>query len=80
MIWLGVVDEKSPIQRSTLEEFVQFQQEIQGIVMSIFLQDKSLQDTLQKCLNDECAHAYTKDFFDNVLTQVTTKPLLETCT
>jgi hypothetical protein len=46
--------------------------------MSIFLQDKSLQDTLQKCLNDECAHAYTKDFFDNVLTQVTTKPLLET--
>jgi hypothetical protein len=43
VIWLGVVDEKSPIQKSMLEELVQFQQEIQGIIMSIFLQDKSLQ-------------------------------------
>jgi hypothetical protein len=32
---------------------------------------------LQKCLNDEHAHTYTKDFFEDVLAQATTKPLLE---
>ncbi len=78
VIWLFVVDDESLLQRSTLEELVQFQQEIQGVIMSTFPQDKSLQDNLQKSLNDERAHAYTKDFFENVLAQATTKPLLET--
>jgi hypothetical protein len=45
--------------------------------MSTFPQDKSFQDNLQKCLNNERANAYTKDFFKNVLAQATTKPLLE---
>jgi hypothetical protein len=45
--------------------------------MSSFLRDKSLQDNLQKRFNDENAHAYIKDFFENVLAQATTKPLLE---
>jgi hypothetical protein len=78
VIWLFVVDDESLLQRSTLEELVQFQQEIQGVIMSTFPQDKSLQDNLQKCLNDERAHAYTKGFFENVLAQATTKPLFET--
>ncbi len=72
------MDDESFRQRSTLEELVQFQQEIQGVIMSTFPQDKSLQDNLQKCLNNEHAHAYTKDFFENVLAQATTKPLFET--
>ncbi|KAH8934821.1 hypothetical protein BDL97_18G104500 [Sphagnum fallax] len=78
VIWLFVVDDESLLQRSTLDELVQFQQEIQGVIMSTFPQDKSLQDNLQKCLNDERAQVLNKDFFENVLAQVTTKPLLET--
>jgi hypothetical protein len=45
--------------------------------MSTFPSDKSRQDNLQKCFKNERVHAYTKDFFEDVLAQATTKPLLE---
>jgi hypothetical protein len=78
MIWLFTMDDESLPQRSTLEELVQFQQEIQAVIMSTFPEDKSLRDNLQKYLNDERAFEYNKDFLEKVLAQVTTKPLLET--
>ncbi|KAH9546822.1 hypothetical protein CY35_11G001100 [Sphagnum magellanicum] len=78
MIWLFTMDDESLPQRSTLEELVQFQQETQAVIMSTFPEDKSLQDNLQKYLNDERAFEYNKDFLEKVLAQVTMKPLLET--
>jgi hypothetical protein len=79
MIWLFTMDDESLPQRSTLEELVRFQQEIQAVIMSTFPEDKSVQDNLQKYLNDERAFEYNKDFLEKVLAQVTMKPLLETC-
>jgi hypothetical protein len=78
MIWLFTMDDESLPQRSTLEELVRFQQETQAVIMSTFPENKSLQDNLQKYLNDERAFEYNKDFLEKVLAQVTMKPLLET--
>jgi hypothetical protein len=78
MIWIYSIDDESLPQRSTLEELVQFQQEIHVVIISTFPENKSLQNNLQKYLNDERAFEYNKDFLEKVLAQVTMKPLLET--
>jgi hypothetical protein len=44
--------------------------------MSTFPEDKTLQDNLQKYLNDERAFEYNKEFLEKVLAQVTMRPLL----
>jgi hypothetical protein len=66
MIWIYTIDDESLPHRNTLEELVQFQQETQAVIMSTFPEDKSLQDNLQKYLNDERAFEYNKDFLEKV--------------
>jgi hypothetical protein len=58
------VDSESLLQIITLEALIQFQQEIQIVLMLTFPWNKSLQDNLQKCFNNEsCAfqRKYIKD-------------------
>jgi hypothetical protein len=77
LTWVYVLDDESLIQRCSLEELVQMQIDIQVVIMSAFPQDKSLQDNLVKCVNNELGHfEYAKDFVEKVVTQATTKHLL----
>ncbi len=79
MIWVYTIDDESLPQINTLVELVQFRQETQTVIMSTFPENKSLQDNLQKYLNDERAFEYNKGFLEKVLAQVIMKPLFETC-
>jgi hypothetical protein len=78
LTWLYVLDDESLLQRSSVQELVQFQLEIQLVIMSGFPQDKSLQDNLEKCVSIKLGNEFAKDFVDNVLTQATGKDLLGT--
>ncbi|KAH8976332.1 hypothetical protein BDL97_01G208900 [Sphagnum fallax] len=78
LTWLYVLDDESLLQRSSVQELVQFQLEIQLVIMSGFPQDKSLQDNLEKCVSIKLGNEFATDFVDNVLTQATGKDLLGT--
>ncbi|CAK9863627.1 unnamed protein product [Sphagnum jensenii] len=76
--WLYVLDDQSLLsQKSSLEELVQTQLDIQVVIMAAYPQDKSLQDNLVKCVSDELGHfEFAKDFVEKVVAQATTKHLL----
>jgi hypothetical protein len=78
LTWLYVLDDESLLQRSSVQELVQFQLEIQFVIMSGFPQDKSLQDNLKKCVSIKLGNEFAEDFVGNVLAQATGKDLLGT--
>ncbi|KAH8944634.1 hypothetical protein BDL97_13G122200 [Sphagnum fallax] len=78
LAWLYVLDDQSLLsQKSSLEELVQMQLDIQVVIMAAYPQDKSLQDNLVKCVSNELGHfEFAKDFVEKVVAQATTKHLL----
>jgi hypothetical protein len=78
LAWLYVLDDQSLLsQKSSLEELVQMQLDIQVVIMAAYPHDKSLQDNLVKCVNNELGHfEFAKDFVEKVVAQATTKHLL----
>jgi hypothetical protein len=78
MAWLYIFDDQNFLsQKSSLEELVQMQLDIQVVIMAAYPQDKSLQDNLEKCVSHELGHfEFAKDFVEKIVTQAATKHLL----